>query len=275
MRTKYLAFAILAILALAVSACGPTTVNQAAPVTPRTLNVSGLGVVYLTPDIVYINIGVNTQRENAAEAVEVNKGQTNAVIAAIKESGVEEKDIRTTNFSIWSNPQYDPAGQITGTTYSVDNTVNVTVRDLEKLGDLLDAAVNAGANNIYSIQFDVEDKAEATKEARTKAPAVNVIETARGFRLELAAPGLAKEDFQVKVENDVLTVSAKKETQHTEEGVQYRRREFSYSTFERAFRLPETIDANQVSAAFENGVLRIELVKKPEAQAIVKTVEIA
>lgn len=107
------------------------------------------------------------------------------------------------------------------------------------------------------------------------APAVNVIETARGFRLELAAPGLAKEDFQVKVENDVLTVSAKKETQHTEEGVQYRRREFSYSTFERAFRLPETIDANQVSAAFENGVLRIELVKKPEAQAIVKTVEIA
>ncbi|MCL4269405.1 MAG: SIMPL domain-containing protein [Anaerolineales bacterium] len=192
MRTKYLAFAILAILALAVSACGPTTVNQAAPVTPRTLNVSGLGVVYLTPDIVYINIGVNTQRENAAEAVEVNKGQTNAVIAAIKESGVEEKDIRTTNFSIWSNPQYDPAGQITGTTYSVDNTVNVTVRDLENLGDLLDAAVNAGANNIYSIQFDVEDKAEATKEARTKA-----VEDAKLEAQELAeTAGVSLVDIQ-------------------------------------------------------------------------------
>ena len=192
MRTKYLAFAILAILALAVSACGPTTVNQAAPVTPRTLIVSGLGVVYLTPDIVYINIGVNTQRENAAEAVEVNKGQTNAVIAAIKESGVEEKDIRTTNFSIWSNPQYDPAGQITGTTYSVDNTVNVTVRDLENLGDLLDAAVNAGANNIYSIQFDVEDKAEATKEARTKA-----VEDAKLEAQELAeTAGVSLVDIQ-------------------------------------------------------------------------------
>ena len=192
MRTKYLAFSILAILALAVSACGPTTVNQAAPVTPRTLNVSGLGVVYLTPDIVYINIGVNTQRENAAEAVEVNKGQTNAVIAAIKESGVEEKDIRTTNFSIWSNPQYDPAGQITGTTYSVDNTVNVTVRDLENLGDLLDAAVNAGANNIYSIQFDVEDKAEATKEARTKA-----VEDAKLEAQELAeTAGVSLVDIQ-------------------------------------------------------------------------------
>ena len=192
MRTKYLAFSILAILALAVSACGPTTVNQAAPVTPRTLNVSGLGVVYLTPDIVYINIGVNTQRENAAEAVEVNKGQTNAVIAAIKESGVEEKDIRTTNFSIWSNPQYDPAGQITGTTYSVDNTVNVTVRDLENLGDLLDAAVNAGAINIYSIQFDVEDKAEATKEARTKA-----VEDAKLEAQELAeTAGVSLVDIQ-------------------------------------------------------------------------------
>ncbi|MBI2330897.1 MAG: SIMPL domain-containing protein [Chloroflexi bacterium] len=169
MRTKYLSFAILAVLALVLSACGPTTINQAAPDSVRTLNVSGLGVVYLTPDIVYINIGVNTQRENAAEAVDFNKGQTSAVIQAIKDFGVDAKDIRTTNFSIWSNPQYDEFGQITGTNYSVDNTVNVTVRDLDKLGDLLDAAIQAGANNIYSIQFDVEDKTEATKESRTQA----------------------------------------------------------------------------------------------------------
>jgi uncharacterized protein len=169
MKTKYLAFAILAILALAVSACGPTTVNQAAPASLRTLSVSGLGVVYLTPDIVYINIGVNTQRENAADAVTINKAQTSAVIQAIQDFGVDAKDIRTTNFSIWSNPQYDEFGQIKGTNYSVDNTVNVTVRDIDKLGDLLDAAIQAGANSIYSIQFDVEDKTEATKQARTQA----------------------------------------------------------------------------------------------------------
>lgn len=181
MKTKYLAFAILAILALAVSACGPTTINQAAPESVKTLNVSGIGVVYLKPDIVYINIGVNTQRPNAAEAVEINKEQTSKVIAAIKDFGVAEKDIRTTNFSIWSNPQYDPMGQITSTNYSVDNTVNVTVRDLDKLGDLLDAAVQAGANNIYSIQFDVEDKTEATKEARAQA-----VEDAKTEAKELA-----------------------------------------------------------------------------------------
>ena len=181
MRTKYFAFALLALLALVMSACVPTTVNQAAPETPRTLNVSGVGIVYLTPDIVYINIGVNTQRENAAEAVDLNKTQTNAVIQAIKDFGVAEKDIRTTNFSIWSNPQYDPSGQISGTMYVVDNTVNVTVRDLEKLGDLLDAAVSAGANSIYSIQFDVEDKTAATKEARAKA-----VENAKTEAQELA-----------------------------------------------------------------------------------------
>lgn len=169
MRTKYFAFAMLAALALVLSACGPTTINQAAPENLRTLNVSGLGVVYLTPDIAYINVGVNTQRPNAAEAVEINKEQTTAVIEAIKDFGVDAKDIRTTNFSIWSNQQYDSMGQSSGTTYVVDNTVNVTVRDLDKLGDLLDAAITAGANSIYSIQFDVADKTKATEEARTLA----------------------------------------------------------------------------------------------------------
>ncbi|MBK6646018.1 MAG: SIMPL domain-containing protein [Anaerolineales bacterium] len=169
MNKKYFAFAILTVFTLVLSACGPTTINQAAPELARTLNVTGLGVVYLTPDIVYINIGVNTQRENASEAVAINKEQTNAVIQAIKDFGVDPKDIRTTNFSIWSNPQYDEFGQVKGSNYAVDNTVNVTVRDLDKLGDLLDAAIQAGANSIYSIQFDVEDKTEATKQARTQA----------------------------------------------------------------------------------------------------------
>jgi len=182
MRTKYLVFAVLAVLALVLSACGPTTINQAAPLTPRTLNVNGLGVVYLTPDIVYINIGVNTQRENAAEAVSINKAETTAVIQAIKDFGVNAKDIRTTNFSIWSNPQYDEFGNVKGTNYAVDNTVSVTVRDLDKLGDLLDSAIAAGANSIYSIQFDVEDKTEANKEARTQA-----VEDAKLLAEELAS----------------------------------------------------------------------------------------
>lgn len=170
MNKKILVFAVLA-FALILSACGPTTINQEAPAVVRTLNVNGLGQVNLTPDIAYIYIGVHTEGATATEAVEANKTQTTALIASIKKSGVDEKDIRTTNFSIWPSQQYGPDGTISGTVYMVDNTVNVTVRDLENLGDLLDSAISAGANTINSIQFDVADKVEALKEARAKAVA--------------------------------------------------------------------------------------------------------
>ena len=168
MRTKFLVFAVL-VFALVLSACGPATINQAAPENVRTLNVNGLGQVYLTPDIAYIYIGVHTEGITASEAVDSNKSQTTAVIDALKNAGVAEKDIRTINFSIYPSQQYSPDGTVTGSIIMVDNTVYITVRDLDGLGDLLDSAINAGANNINSIQFDVADKTQAVKEARAKA----------------------------------------------------------------------------------------------------------
>jgi uncharacterized protein YggE len=170
MRTNFLIFAVLA-FALVLSACGPTTINQAAQPIVRTLNVNGVGSVDLTPDIAYIYIGVHDEAATASEAVNANKTHTTAVIDAIKKAGVAAKDIRTTNFSIYPNQQSDPNGKITGTTYMVDNSVYVTVRNLDGLGSLLDDAISAGANNINSIQFDVADKTAAVKEARAKAVA--------------------------------------------------------------------------------------------------------
>ena len=168
MRTKILAFTVLA-FALILSACGPTTINQAAPDYIRTLNVNGVGTVDLTPDIAYVYIGVHDEAITASEAVDANKAHTTAVINAIKKAGVDAKDIRTSNFSIYPSQQYGPDGTMTGTIYMVDNSVYVTVRDLDTLGDLLDDAITAGATNINSIQFDVADKTAAVKDARTKA----------------------------------------------------------------------------------------------------------
>ncbi len=168
MNTKFLVFAVLA-FTLILSACGPTTINQAAAPVVRSLNVNGVGQVDLTPDIAYIYIGVHDEAATASEAVTANKTHTNSVIAAIKKAGVNEKDIRTSNFSIWPSQQYSPEGQVTGTIYMVDNSVYVTVRDLDSLGDLLDDAITAGANSVNSIQFDVADKTAAVKEARIKA----------------------------------------------------------------------------------------------------------
>lgn len=169
MRNKTLIVSIVLLAALALSACGPAAVNPA--VTPRTLNVSGSGQISLTPDIAYIYVGVHTENPSASDAMAENNRKTQEMIDALKEAGVDEKDIRTTNFSIWPMDRYDPDTNLpTGEkVYSVDNTVYVTVRDLAKLGDLLDTLVTAGANTINSIAFDVADKTEAIKQARAAA----------------------------------------------------------------------------------------------------------
>ena len=166
MKTKSLIiFAVIA-LALLVSACAPAAGQDV-----RTLSVSGSGEAFLAPDIAYIYIGVHTENTTAAEAVAENTTQTEELIQAIRDFGIEEKDIRTTNFSIYPMDRFDPStGQPSGEkTYAVDNTVYITVRDLTTLGDLLDTAVQAGANTVNSVQFDVADKDEALQQARAEA----------------------------------------------------------------------------------------------------------
>ena len=171
MKNKSIIVAVLALIALLVSACGPTTVNQEAAPPVRSVSVSGAGSANLVPDIAYIYVGVHTELPSAAEAVDENNAQTEKMIKALRDFGIDAKDIRTTNFSIWPQERYD---QFTGTptgekTYIVDNTVYVTVRDLDKLGELLDTVIAAGANTVNSIQFDVADKSEALKDARAEA----------------------------------------------------------------------------------------------------------
>ena len=193
MKRNILFPAVLLLVVIALSACGPATIvaNPAPP--ERTLSVTGAGMVNLTPDVVYINIGVHTEMPIASEAVSANTDQTQQVVNALKNSGVAEKDIRTMNFSIWPNSQYNPqTGQQMGTTYVVDNTVYVTVHQLDSLGNLLDAAVNAGANSVNSIQFDVADKSQAVKQARDQA-----VKDARSQAEELAsASGVSLGDLQ-------------------------------------------------------------------------------
>ncbi len=171
MKTKSLiVFAVIA-LALLMSACAPAAVSQNGQPAVRTLSVAGSGQAYLAPDIAYIYIGVHTEKQTAAEAVDENTSQTQKLIQAIQDFGIDAKDIRTTNFSIWPMDQFDPAtGRPTGEkTYAVDNTVYVTVRELDRLGDLLDTAVQAGANTVNSVQFDVANKDAVLKEARIDA----------------------------------------------------------------------------------------------------------
>lgn len=101
-------------------------------------------------------------------------------------------------------------------------------------------------------------------------PAVNIKEGEDLFCVEVAAPGKSKEDFNIELDNDLLTISSesKKEEQEekTEEKARFTRREFSFETFKRAFNLPESVDTTKIAASYENGVLSIDLPKKEEAK---------
>ncbi len=170
MKRSILILAVMLPTVIILSACGPATIVANPALPQRTLSVSGMGTVTLTPDIAYINIGVHTELATASDAVQSNNANTQQVVDALKNAGIDAKDIRTMNFSIYPNQQYDPqTNQKLATTYVVDNTVYVTVRKLADLGDVLDAAVKSGANNVNSIQFDVADKSPAIKQARDKA----------------------------------------------------------------------------------------------------------
>lgn len=129
--------------------------------------------------------------------------------------------------------------------------------------------------SIFNDFFDNEwmEKANAT------APSINVIENEKEYKVEVAAPGMTKEDFNVRLDEDCnLVISMEKKTENNDkkEG-RYLRREFSYSKFQQAMILPENVDKESISAKVENGVLNIVIPKKPEdkAQKAGKVIEIS
>jgi len=93
-------------------------------------------------------------------------------------------------------------------------------------------------------------------------PNANIIENSKDYKIELAAPGLERKDFKVEVDNGVLSISAEKEEEKKEEHKNYRRREFSYNSFSRAFTLPDNCIADKIEAKYEGGILNISVPKK-------------
>jgi HSP20 family protein len=113
-------------------------------------------------------------------------------------------------------------------------------------------------------------------EFTSSTPSVNIVENNDDYKIEVAAPGLGKEDFNIEVDNNNLIISATKESniEDNQEG-KYTRREFNYSSFKRSFHLSEEINRDAINASYENGVLTITLGKKDEAiKKAPKTVEI-
>jgi HSP20 family protein len=103
-------------------------------------------------------------------------------------------------------------------------------------------------------------------ETRYTLPAVNIIEGKEDYKIEVAAPGLNKEDFKVNLENNLLTISSEKEEKQEEKEEKVMRREFSYCSFSRSFTLPQTVNADKIRAIHKDGILQVIVPKKEEAR---------
>lgn len=110
---------------------------------------------------------------------------------------------------------------------------------------------------------------------RNRMPSVNVKETDKDYQIEVAAPGMKKEHFNVAVENGILTISADVKEEKEDKKENYTRREFSYSSFSRAFTLPPDVDENNIKAHYEDGVLSLTIVKTKEQKPQRKTITLS
>ena len=149
-----------------------TNASMANDVPARTITVVGQGSVKVEPDMARATVGVETMGANVKEASAQTAGKMDAVIAALKQAGVAEKDMQTSGYNIWTDRAPGPDGRLgEEPVYRVSNNVNIIIRDLGQVGPVLDAALAAGANAIHGVRFDVADPEPARSEAREKAVA--------------------------------------------------------------------------------------------------------
>lgn len=125
-------------------------------------------------------------------------------------------------------------------------------------------------DDVFNDMFNWNNRQVAN--TRSASPSVNIKENENGYVLELATPGLKKEDFKVELNNDILTISAEKKEEENDE--KFNKREFSSFSFESSYTLPETANGEDIKANYENGILAVSIPKKEEAKPKPK-VEIA
>jgi uncharacterized protein YggE len=177
---------VLLTLSIAITAIMLNVPAQAAtenpPVTAsKYINVSGDSIVSVVPDLANISIGVITEDVDSKAALDKNNKSIQAVIDAVKSFKIDSKDIQTGSFNIYPRYNYiEKTGENIINGYTVNNTLTITVRNLDNLGKILDAAVKAGANNSTNISFDYSKKSDkylealklATENAKKEAEAI-------------------------------------------------------------------------------------------------------
>ena len=157
--------------------------NAPAPTTlPLTISVNGTGTAYSAPDIAYVSLGVEILNADVTAAVNDANARMEAIKAALSELGIPDADIRTENFNIYRETFYGPEGPTGEGQFRVNNSFRVTVRDISAVAQVLTTALEAGANSVGGVMFDIANRESVESEARGLA-----VEDARKVAEELAA----------------------------------------------------------------------------------------
>ena len=170
---------ITAIALSAAAVCAIVTLTQPratleaadAPANAGRITVTGQGSVKVKPDIALVDLGVQAQNADAKAAQAANSERAAAVIAALKALGIKEADIQTSHYNLYPTYDYSAKGEARVTGYTVQNTINVTLRDINLVGEAIDAAIEAGANVSNGIRFTINDSGAYYAEALALAVA--------------------------------------------------------------------------------------------------------
>lgn len=136
---------------------------------PQDLMVSGEGKAYIKPDIAILTLGLRTEGAKSVNVVQQNNAKMNDIIQAVKDLGIDEKDIKTTLYNLSPLYNYTEAKGRIFQGYSLDQQITVKVRDFDKISDVLDKATSKGATNVSDLQFTLDNPETAKAEARQKA----------------------------------------------------------------------------------------------------------
>lgn len=162
MKSTFVFAALL--VAATLSAQTPPPPQPREPALVETISVTGTGDVMLTPDRVIFTVGVDTMAPVVADAVRQNNEKTTRIIAALKAAGATDRDIRTSNFSIFPQYEYVDRQRPRLTGYQVSNSITVTRNNPTEAGRLLQAAIDAGANTASGLTFTVSDQTRGREE---------------------------------------------------------------------------------------------------------------
>ncbi|MBW6517096.1 MAG: SIMPL domain-containing protein [ANME-2 cluster archaeon] len=174
------------------SSAGTVTTASGNEVQVNTIIVGGTGTVSMSPDKAIVYLGVQTQAKDAQGAQQENAVKMEKIIKALKSAGISEDDMETSGYSIYPMRNYEtPEPTITG--YTVSNQLKVTVKDIDDVGDVIDVAVDAGANEVQGVSFTLSDKAqqdarEQALENAVKAARADADTLARALDVAIVAP---------------------------------------------------------------------------------------